>query len=71
LTAEQIDGDYYGSASTLVEILLALDKGKQFKQFFDGIKEGKPADESLKDSFGISYEDLKILYAQRIKSQLK
>lgn len=71
LSAEQIDGDYYGSASTLVEILLALDKGKQFKQFFDGIKEGKPADESLKDSFAISYEDLKILYAQRIKSQLK
>ena len=71
LSAQQIDGDYYGSASTLVEILLDRDKGGQFRQFFDGLKEGKPADESLKDSFGISYEDLKILYAQRLVSQLK
>ena len=66
LTTGQISGDYYGSASTLVEILVARDQGGQFKAFFDGIKEGKPADESLKDAFGISYRDLKILYAQAI-----
>ena len=44
LTTKRITGNYYGSASTLVEILLVLDKGGQFKQFFDGIKEGNPAD---------------------------
>ena len=71
LSAEQIAGNHYGSASTLVEILLHRDNGGQFKQFFDGLKEGKPADESLKESFGISYEDLKILYGQRLTSQLK
>ena len=66
LSAERIDGKHYGAASVLVEILVALDKGSQFKRFFDGIKEGKPADESLKDSFGISYQDLTILYAKAI-----
>ena len=66
LTTRQIDANYYGAASTLVEILVARDSGGQFKKFFDGIKEGKPADESLKDAFGISYQDLQILYAQAI-----
>ncbi|MFK7767762.1 MAG: hypothetical protein AB8B55_11115 [Mariniblastus sp.] len=70
LTTEQIGGDFYGSASTMVEILLAQDKGGQFKQFFDGIKEGKSGEESLKDVFGLSYQDLQILYTQRMKSLL-
>jgi len=68
LTTKRIDGDLYGSASALVEILLARDKGGQFKQFFDAIKEGHPADEALKMAFKISYNDLKILYAQRIRA---
>jgi hypothetical protein len=68
LTTNRIDGEHYGAASTLVQILISLDKGRQFRQFFDGIKEGKPADESLKDSFGISYQDLEILYARRISN---
>lgn len=67
LTTERISGDHYGCASTLVEILLALDKeGTKFREFFNGIKEGEPADESLKDSFGISYQELTILYAQAV-----
>ena len=66
LTTSRIDFDYYGSASTLVEILLRRDKGGQFRQFFRGIKEGIAAEESLKDSFGISYQDLKILYAEQV-----
>ena len=71
LTTPRIGGDYYGSASTLVEILLARDKGGQFKNFFDGIKEGKDGEESLKDSFGLSYQNLQVLYAERMKTLLK
>ena len=64
LTTDQISGEHYGSASALVDILLANDKGGQFREFFRGIKEGKAAEESLKEVFGISYQDLKIAYAQ-------
>lgn len=66
LTTSRIDFEYYGSASTLVEILLRRDKGGQFRQFFRSIKEGVAAEESLKDSFGLSYQDLTILYAEQI-----
>ena len=67
LTTNRIEGDFYGSASTLVEILLRRDRGGQFREFFRGIKEGKDADESLKDSFGLSYQDLVILYAEQLQ----
>jgi len=66
LTVPRIDFEYYGSASTLVEILLRRDKGGQFRQFFRGIKEGKAAEESLKESFGLSYQDLTILYGEQL-----
>jgi len=66
LTARRISFDHYGSASTLVEILLRRDKGGQFRSFFRGIKEGKASEESLKENFGISYQDLTILYAEQI-----
>ena len=67
LTSKRIEGEFYGSASTLVEILLRRDRGGQFREFFRGIKEGKEADESLKDSFGLSYQDLVILYAEQLQ----
>ena len=67
LTTKRIEGEFYGTASTLVEILLRRDKGGQFREFFRGIKEGKDADESLKDSFGLSYQDLVILYAEQLR----
>lgn len=67
LTTERIEFGFYGAASTMVEILLRRDKGGQFREFFRGIKEGKAAEESLKDSFGLSYKDLEILYAQQLK----
>lgn len=66
LTASRIEFDHYGSASTLVEMLLRRDKGGQFRQFFRGIKEGIAPEESLKDNFGLSYQDLTILYAEQI-----
>ena len=71
LTTPRIGSDYYGSASTMIEILLAQDKGGQFKNFFDGIKEGKDGEEALKDAFGLSYQNLQILYTERMKSLLK
>ena len=67
LTAKKIEFDFYGAASTLVEILLRRDKGGQFLAFFRGIKEGKNAEESLKETFGLSYQDLKILYAEQMQ----
>lgn len=67
LTTDSIEFTYYGAASTMVEILLRRDKGGQFREFFRGIKEGKSAQESLKDSFGLSYKDLEILYAEQLK----
>ena len=64
LSAKRISFDHYGSASSLVEILVSQDKGGQFREFFKGIKEGKAGEESLKDSFGISYADLTAIYAE-------
>ena len=62
LTTNQIDGELYGAASTMVEILLSRNQDGNFKRFFDLIKEGKPADEALKEAYGISYQELQILY---------
>ena len=51
-------------------ILIGLDtknkKEKVFKDFFDGIKMGKAPEESLKDTFRLSYQELGILYAKAI-----
>ena len=67
LTTDRIEFDFYGAASTLVEILLRRDKGGQFREFFRGIKEGEGAEESLKQTFGLSYQDLQILYAEQLR----
>ena len=67
LTIERITGDQYGICSVLVEILVARDRGKgKFKEFFDGMKEGQSAQESLKEFFGITYAELKGIYGQTI-----
>lgn len=65
--AEPIRGEQYGIASAMVEILIRIDGGDgKFKEFFDGIKLGKDPEESLKDSFGLTYQELTVLYAQAI-----
>ncbi len=69
LTTERINGEMYGAASTLVEILLREDEGGQFKQYFDDLKRGKDSEEALKDAFGISYNDLQILYAEAVSGR--
>lgn len=66
LQAGQISGQHYGTASTLVDILLDRNKDGQFRQFIREIKEGKPIEFSLKDTFGLTFKDLEKLYVDWI-----
>lgn len=64
LTVPRISSEQYGASSAMVEILLARNKGTQFRDFFIAIKEGADADEALKDNFGLSYQELALIYMQ-------
>ena len=64
LTVPRISADQYGASNAMVEILLARTKGTQFRDFFIAIKEGAAADEALKDHFGLSYQELALIYMQ-------
>lgn len=64
LTVSRISAEQYGASNAMVEILLARTKGTQFRDFFIAIKEGAAADEALKDNFGLSYQDLALMYMQ-------
>lgn len=66
LTTDHIRGELYGAASTMVAMLVERDKSGQFREFFRGIKEGKPVDESLKDTFDMSFRSLEIFYAEYV-----
>lgn len=66
LTAPQISFQHYGTASTLVDILLSQNKDGQFRKFVRQIKEGKPIEASLKDTFDLTYKDLETLYVKWI-----
>ena len=46
----------------MVDILLDRNKDGQFRQFVREIKEGKPIETSLNDSFGLTFKDLETLY---------
>ena len=64
---ERITGTEYGIASSMVQLLLREDGGDgKFKEFFDGIKMGKDTEQSLKDTFKLSYKELTIMYARAI-----
>ena len=64
--SERITREHYGTASSLVDILIRMDKGTQFKKFFDGIKEGNPPEYSLKEAFGMGYAELELMYGRAI-----
>ena len=64
LEAKNISFEHYGTASTLVDILLDRNKDGQFRQFVREIKEGKPIEASLKDTFGLTFKDLGPLYTE-------
>ena len=64
---QPIGGNEYGIASSMVQLLLAEDGGDgKFKEFFDGIKMGKATEQSLKDTFNLTYQELTIMYARAI-----
>ena len=69
LQAKQISGQHYGTASTLVDILLDRNKDGQFRRFVREIKEGKAIESSLKDTFGLTFKDLETLYVEWITRQ--
>jgi hypothetical protein len=59
LDAAPIDGlsMHYGMASSLTDFLIRADKAK-YANFVDGMKEGKTWEESLKDTYGATREQL-------------
>jgi hypothetical protein len=66
-TKDRITGDEYGLASSVVEILIQRDGGNgNFKAFFDGLKVGHAPEQALKETFGLTYQELTVIYAQAI-----
>ena len=55
----------YGAATTIVDMLLKID-GKKYRQFIDGIKEGLDWQESLKEAFKMTPDELVTRYGQFI-----
>ncbi len=62
---EQIAGDNYGIASTIVDGLIEIDPVR-FRRFFTGIKEGMSEEAALKDAYQLTHQDLAKLYGRRI-----
>jgi hypothetical protein len=56
---------HYGAASSMVDILLKLGP-RNFRLFFDGVKEGRPWEESLERAYGLTVEDLCRMYGRTI-----
>jgi len=64
LEASHISFQHYGTASTMVDILLDQNKDGQFRRFIREIKEGSPIQTALKDTFNLTYKDLETLYVE-------
>jgi hypothetical protein len=64
-TADNIQAVQYGMASGLVKFLTARDPRK-FAAFVRGIKEGVPVEESLRDAYGATLDDLVAAYGQAV-----
>ena len=59
--ARNIDGDDYGTASDMADMMIHADPAA-FRLLLDGIKEGQTWEESLQASFGVTPEQLAELY---------
>ncbi len=57
----RITAAQYGIASDITDFMLQSDPAG-YRYFLEGVKEGKPWEESLQESFGISQEQLAALY---------
>jgi hypothetical protein len=64
-TADNIQAVQYGIASGLVKFLTARDPRK-FAAFVRGIKEGVPVEESLRDAYGATIDELVASYGQAV-----
>jgi hypothetical protein len=60
-TAEQLTVNQYGIASSITDFLLNYNF-KAYRKLIDGIKDGKDWQQSLKDSYGLSPEELAFRY---------
>ncbi|MBI1312571.1 hypothetical protein GC176_14860 [bacterium] len=63
--ANQIDGDYYGCGSALVDLLIRKDE-KKFREFFVDLKKGYPQENALQRAYDLSFDDLAQLYGRSI-----
>jgi hypothetical protein len=63
--ADNIQAIQYGMASGLVKFLVAKDR-KRFARFVRGIKEGQTVEESLRDSFAASLDDVVAAFGQAL-----
>jgi len=64
-TADNIQAVQYGMASGLVKFLTGRDPRK-FAAFVRGIKEGVPVEESLRDAYGATLDELVAAYGQAV-----
>ena len=62
---ENIDAVQYGMASSMVKVMAGRDL-KKFAAFVQGIKEGMPVEESLRQSFKLSLDDLVKAYGKAV-----
>ena len=65
LTRQNIDAVQYGMASSMVKFMASRDL-KKFAAFVQGIKEGLPVDESLRQTFRLSLDDLVKAYGKAV-----
>ncbi len=65
LTSDQIDGWQYGTAAMMVAFLVRQGPD-QFKTFIDGIKEGHQWEASLQRAYGITPQELVVLFGRSI-----
>ena len=63
--ADNIEAVQYGIASGMVKFLVAKDR-KKFARFVRSIKEGTSVDDSLRDAFGASLDDVSAAFGQAL-----
>ena len=64
-TVSPFEGVYYGMASSLTDFLISTDEGK-YAEFIDGIKQGKDWEQSLKDAYDATPQQLATAYGRAI-----
>jgi hypothetical protein len=63
---KNIEDWQYGAASAIVDMMLKMGGGKQYRELIDGIKEGLDWEDSLKQAFNMSPAELTATYGKYI-----